>query len=483
MHATTEGPPPFGVYMDGEHMEIILRYKAAGQSSYKEVVAYRDPNPIQRGHAYDTNVQVNFDPNGNGSLNVWRDGVQIVKYQGAIGMAGANYYWKEGIYRAPAAETFTASFSNVDITTGSASAPTAPTTPTSLVGGALNDSISAGNGWDFIDGGAGNDQIYGGAGNDILRGGTGADVLNGGQGNDTFAFNRGDGTDVIFDYYQAGANGGSDTLAFGAGIKPSDLEIQRSGSDLIVGIKDPTHSYTPFAQLTDKIVLHDWADPLDRIESFVFSDGTVWDVSNGINRIADPTIKPVGADFDGNGHDDILWANDIGTVSIWNNGQTSGAHDPANGVVVPTNWHIAGTGDFDGNGKDDILWYSGGALTVWDNGQLAGAHDPAHGVVVPTNWQIAGVGDFDGNGKDDILWYSGGALAIWDNGDVGRSHDPANGVLVPTNWHIAGTGDFDGNGKDDILWSDGASAVIWDNGQVGGAHEIAHGMANSWHVL
>jgi hypothetical protein len=116
-HATTEGSPPFSVQMVGDHMEIDLRYQTAGMSSSTTVVAYRDPNPIQRGHAYDMNVQVNFDPNGNGYLNVWRDGVQIVKYQGAIGMAGANYYWKEGIYRAPAPETLTADYSNVQITT------------------------------------------------------------------------------------------------------------------------------------------------------------------------------------------------------------------------------------------------------------------------------------------------------------------------------------------------------------------------------
>jgi hypothetical protein len=116
-HATTEGSPPFSVQMVGDHMEIDLRYQTAGMSSSTTVVAYRDPNPIQRGHAYDMNVQVNFDPNGNGYLNVWRDGVQIVKYQGAIGMAGANYYWKEGIYRAPAPETITADYSNVQITT------------------------------------------------------------------------------------------------------------------------------------------------------------------------------------------------------------------------------------------------------------------------------------------------------------------------------------------------------------------------------
>jgi hypothetical protein len=79
--------------MDGEHMQVVLRYQAPGQTTPTYVVAWRDPNPIQRGHAYDMNVQVNFDPNGNGYLNVWRDGAQIVKYEGAIGMAGASYNW------------------------------------------------------------------------------------------------------------------------------------------------------------------------------------------------------------------------------------------------------------------------------------------------------------------------------------------------------------------------------------------------------
>jgi hypothetical protein len=131
MHATTQGPPPFAVEMDGEHMQVVLRYQKPGQTSATEVVAWRDPNPIQRGHAYAMNIQVNFDPNGNGYLNVWRDGAQIVKYQGAIGMAGASYYWKEGIYRShTASETMAADYSNLNITTGAATAPTTPTQPT-----------------------------------------------------------------------------------------------------------------------------------------------------------------------------------------------------------------------------------------------------------------------------------------------------------------------------------------------------------------
>jgi Polysaccharide lyase len=119
LHATTEGPPPFFVGMDGEHMQIGYNTKSGGMT-----VLWKDPNPIQRGHAYDMNVQLKMDPSGNGFIEVWRDGVQVVNYHGATGVAGAQYYWKEGIYRGPTtAETQTVDFSNLSITTGSAPAP------------------------------------------------------------------------------------------------------------------------------------------------------------------------------------------------------------------------------------------------------------------------------------------------------------------------------------------------------------------------
>ncbi|KRQ97109.1 heparin lyase I family protein [Bradyrhizobium valentinum] len=117
LHATTEGPPPFFVGMNGEHMQIGINTKNG------QLVLWKDPNPIQRGHAYDMNVQLKMDPSGNGFVDAWRDGVQVVNYHGATGMAGAQYYWKEGIYRGPTtADTQTVDFSNLSITTGSAPA-------------------------------------------------------------------------------------------------------------------------------------------------------------------------------------------------------------------------------------------------------------------------------------------------------------------------------------------------------------------------
>ena len=38
---------------------------------------------------------------------------------------------------------------------------------------------------------------------------------------------------------------------------------------------------------------------------------------------------------------------------------------------MPNSWHVAGTGDFDGNGNSDILWQNdNGTVSIWDNGQI-----------------------------------------------------------------------------------------------------------------
>ncbi|MFB6448179.1 calcium-binding protein [Bradyrhizobium tunisiense] len=167
-----------------------------------------------------------------------------------------------------------------------------------IVGGALNDALSGSGGADFMDGGAGNDDLYGGTGNDVLRGGSGADAMSGSQGNDTYVFSRNDGVDSVWDIYQyttlvpgggpggtayyqtVHANGGLDTLAFGSDIKSSDMAFQLSGNDLIIGIKDPANQGQSISQMANRITLHNWLDPLDRIEKFVFADGTTLDFSS-----------------------------------------------------------------------------------------------------------------------------------------------------------------------------------------------------------
>ena len=172
-----------------------------------------------------------------------------------------------------------------------------------LIGGASSDFLTGGNGWDFLDGGAGNDTLIGNAGNDILRGGPGTDVLYGGAGNDTYTLSRGDGTDLAID-----SGGGSDTLAFGAGIRMNDVDMQFIGNDLYVGLRQPG---VPASQVADRIELANWGDPAARIENFQFADGSTFSiyaifVHGGTNDADTLSWTDAAAWLDGAGGNDVL---------------------------------------------------------------------------------------------------------------------------------------------------------------------------------
>lgn len=68
-----------------------------------------------------------------------------------------------------------------------------------LLGGAGTDDLDGGAGDDELDGGSGSDRLDGGSGDDLLAGGRGRDLLLGGAGQDTYAFDAGDGEDVVVD--------------------------------------------------------------------------------------------------------------------------------------------------------------------------------------------------------------------------------------------------------------------------------------------
>lgn len=103
----------------------------------------------------------------------------------------------------------------------------------SLVGGAGDDTLVAGNAGDFLDGGSdndslvggtGSDELAGGAGNDILTGGLGADRADGGAGDDTIE--GGDGDDNLV------GGDGNDILRGGIG---DDFLDGSAGDDILTG--------------------------------------------------------------------------------------------------------------------------------------------------------------------------------------------------------------------------------------------------------
>jgi hypothetical protein len=83
--------------------------------------------------------------------------------------------------------------------------------PSTVTGGAGDDTLNGGAGDDTVTGGGGNDTLNGGAGNDTVTGGGGNDTLNGGAGNDTV---NGGGNNTVTG---GGGGGGNDTVTSGGG--------------------------------------------------------------------------------------------------------------------------------------------------------------------------------------------------------------------------------------------------------------------------
>ena len=175
-------------------------------------------------------------------------------------------------------------------------------------------------------------------------------------------------------------------------------------------------------------------------------------------------------DFDGDGRDDIVWRHDSGLFTNWLGSANGGfVNNHANSAAtVPTDWKIMATGDFNGDGRVDLLWrHDGGTITDWlgtANGGFVNNHANA-AKILPTEWHIIGSGDFNGDGRDDILFrHDNGAMMNWlgqANGGFVQNGG-ALGASVGRDWEVAGIGDYNGDGHDDLLWRhDGGVITEW----------------------
>lgn len=142
-------------------------------------------------------------------------------------------------------------------------------------------------------------------------------------------------------------------------------------------------------------------------------------------------------------------------------------------VVSAPEWKIAGSPDLNGDGTDDILWantqtgviygYLMQQGVIWQFRKIAT-------VPVNTGWAIAGTGDFDGSGTDDILWRNGETGQNWiyfmrDDGFIGASK--GLNIVSDMAWQVARVGDYSNDGNDDIYWHNlvtGSNYVYYMNG-------------------
>ena len=141
-----------------------------------------------------------------------------------------------------------------------------------LYGETGNDTLRGGEGSDTLIGGTGDDTLDGGPGNDILYGGDYADQFRqGSNGNDAYLFDRGSGQDTVVDYDTTPGN--LDTILLGSDLSPSDVNLKRTGDDLVLSINDTDDSMTVQNWFKDESIA--W-----QVEQIEFGDGTTWNVDD-----------------------------------------------------------------------------------------------------------------------------------------------------------------------------------------------------------
>ena len=138
---------------------------------------------------------------------------------------------------------------------------------------------------------------------------------------------------------------------------------------------------------------------------------------------ADTAWKVVAIiDFDGDGFPDLLWRHDtLGTFGVWfMNGTDLRSRAMLNPTgITDTTWKVAGVGDFDGDGHPDLLWRNdiSGAIGAWfmNGTNLRSAQMLNPSAVSDINWKVEGVADIDGDGRADIIWHNTftGAVGVW----------------------------------------------------------------------
>ncbi len=120
-------------------------------------------------------------------------------------------------------------------------------------------------------GGDAGELIHGYISDDVLRGNAGADTLNGFRGNDVYQFGKNDGSDLIHEF----ANEGADKIVFDQGIAPADVILVKSLESpnlypqgiLVLRVKSGS----------TEIRVPEFFRTSTSMEAVQFADGTVWD--------------------------------------------------------------------------------------------------------------------------------------------------------------------------------------------------------------
>jgi hypothetical protein len=151
------------------------------------------------------------------------------------------------------------------------------------------------------------------------------------------------------------------------------------------------------------------------------------------------------ADFNGDGHPDLVWQDPAtGTSQVWFMGGAQGTTiDSTAGLSGPNTWRIAGAADFDGDGHPDLIWQdpASGTSQVWlMSGAQGTTRIGAAALSLPNAWRIAGAADFDGDGRPELIWQDPmtGMSQVWLMGGThGTTLIGAMALGGATGWRLA----------------------------------------------
>jgi hypothetical protein len=204
-------------------------------------------------------------------------------------------------------------------------------------------------------------------------------------------------------------------------------------------------------------------------------------------------------DFNGDGNPDVVWQDPVsGAIQIWYLGGSGGVTllGAAN-ITTKNPWKVVSVADFNGDGHPDLLWQDpiSGWAQIW---YLGGAQGTtllgAANLTLKNPWHIVGTADFNNDGYVDVLWQDpeSGTVQLWymtgsQAGAQGTQLLSAVNLTGAMTTKVVAVADFNGDGHPDVIFQDpetGAATVYFYTGAEGttpnGTSVLSTG--NPWYI-